>query len=291
MIWNEEFETLPREALEALQLKRLKTTLERVYSAVPFYRKKFDQKGIKPAQIQSLKDLRLLPFTTKADLRDNYPFGLFGTPMENVVRLHASSGTTGKPIVVGYTKNDIDIWAELMARSLSSANIHKGDIIHNAYGYGLFTGGLGFHYGAEKIGASVIPVSGGNTRRQVTIMQDFGPTALTCTPSYALHLAEVAEEMEINPAVDFKIRAGCFGAFPVSVSRQSQAFTYLKITSLQKSLTPPQENPSLTEKKVSLSSPPLPKRPSPLSGIAHVILLYLTPNPVFADGPLPAWNG
>jgi phenylacetate-CoA ligase len=222
MIWNEEFETLPREALKALQLKRLKTTLERVYNTIPFYKKKFDQKGIKPSQIQSLEDLRLLPFTTKADLRDTYPFGLFGTSMENVVRLHASSGTTGKPIVVGYTKNDIALWAELMARSLSSANIHKGDIIHNAYGYGLFTGGLGFHYGAETIGASVIPVSGGNTKRQITIMQDFGPTALTCTPSYALHLAEVAEEMEINPAVDFTIRAGCFGAEPWSEKMRSE---------------------------------------------------------------------
>ena len=216
MIWNEEFETLPREALEALQLKRLKSTVEQVYATVSFYKKKLDEKGIKPSDIQSLQDLRRLPFTTKADLRDNYPFGLFCVPMENVVRMHATSGTTGKPIVVGYTKRDIDIWAELMARTLSCAGIHKGDIIHNAFGYGLFTGGLGFHYGAEKIGASVIPISGGNTKRQVTIMKDFGPTAVTCTPSYALYIAEVAQEMSIDPAVDFKIKAGCFGAEPWS---------------------------------------------------------------------------
>jgi phenylacetate-CoA ligase len=216
MIWNEEFETLPREALEALQLKRLKSTVERVYAIVPFYKKKLDEKGIKPSDIRSLPDLRRLPFTTKADLRDNYPFGLFSTPMESIVRVHASSGTTGTPIVVGYTRRDIDTWAELMARTLSSAGVHKGDIVHNAFGYGLFTGGLGYHYGAEKIGASVIPISGGNTKRQVTIMKDFGPTALTCTPSYALYIAEVAQEMGIDPAVDFKIKAGCFGAEPWS---------------------------------------------------------------------------
>lgn len=216
MIWNEEFETLPREALEALQLKRLQSTMERVYATVPFYKKRFDQKGIKPSDIQSLHDLKRLPFTAKADLRDNYPFGLFSTPMENIVRMHASSGTTGKPIVVGYTRKDIDTWAELMARTLSCANIHKGDIVHNAFGYGLFTGGLGYHYGAEKIGASVIPVSGGSTKRQVIIMKDFGPTAITCTPSYALHIAEVAREAGMDPPVDFKIRAGCFGAEPWS---------------------------------------------------------------------------
>jgi len=216
MIWNEEFETLPREALEALQLKRLKSTIEQVYATVSFYKKKLDEKGIKPSDIQSLQDLRRLPFTTKADLRDNYPFGLFSVPMENVMRIHATSGTTGKPIVVGYTRRDIDIWAELMARTLSCAGVHKGDIVHNAFGYGLFTGGLGFHYGAEKIGASVIPISGGNTKRQVTIMKDFGPTAITCTPSYALYIAEVAQEMGIDPAVDFKIKAGCFGAEPWS---------------------------------------------------------------------------
>ena len=216
MIWNEEFETLPRSALEALQLKRLQATVARVYATVPFYRRKFDELGITPDDIRALEDLQRLPFTVKNDLRDTYPFGLFSVPMDDVVRVHASSGTTGKPIVVGYTRRDIDTWAELMARSLSCAGAHKGDIVHNAYGYGLFTGGLGVHYGAEKIGCSVIPISGGNTKRQVTIMKDFGPTILTCTPSYALFLAEVAEEMGIDPARDFKLRAGNFGAEPWS---------------------------------------------------------------------------
>ncbi len=222
MIWNEEFETLPREALEALQLKRLKATVERVYETVPFYKKKFDELGVKPSHVKTLKDLQLLPFTIKNDLRDNYPFGLFSVPMEQVVRVHASSGTTGKPIVVGYTKRDIDTWAELIARTLSCAGVHRGDIVHNAYGYGLFTGGLGLHYGAEKVGASVIPISGGNTKRQIIIMQDFGPTVITCTPSYALHLAEVAEEMGLNPAKDFKLRVGCFGAEPWSENMRAQ---------------------------------------------------------------------
>jgi len=222
MIWNEEFETLPREALEALQLKRLKATVERVYETVPFYKKKFNEIGLKPAHIKTLKDLQLLPFTVKNDLRDNYPFGLFSVPMEQVVRVHASSGTTGKPIVVGYTRRDIDTWAELIARTLSCAGVHRGDIVHNAYGYGLFTGGLGLHYGAEKIGASVIPISGGNTKRQIIIMQDFGPTVLTCTPSYALHLADVAEEMGLNTAKDFKLRVGCFGAEPWSERMREQ---------------------------------------------------------------------
>jgi phenylacetate-CoA ligase len=215
MTWDEEFETLPREALEAMQLKRLVATAERVYATVPFYKKKFDELGIKPGAIKSLKDLKRLPFTTKLDLRDNYPFGLFAVPMEQVVRIHASSGTTGKQTVVGYTRRDINNWAELMARALAAAGAHKNDIIHNAYGYGLFTGGLGVHYGAERLGASVIPISGGNSKRQVIIMQDFGSTVLTCTPSYALFLAETAEEM----GVDFrkmKLRVGIFGAEPWS---------------------------------------------------------------------------
>ena len=215
MLFDEEFETLPREALEALQLKRLVATAERVYATVPFYKKKFDEYGVKPSGLKSLKDLHRLPFTTKIDLRDNYPFGLFAVPMERVVRIHASSGTTGKPTVVGYTRRDINTWAELMARSLAAAGAHKNDIIHNAYGYGLFTGGLGVHYGAEKLGASVIPISGGNSKRQIVIMQDFGSTVLTCTPSYALFLAETAEEM----GVDFKklkLKVGIFGAEPWS---------------------------------------------------------------------------
>jgi len=215
MIWDEEFETLPREALEALQLKRLIATAERVYTNVPFYRKKFDEAGIRPSDIKSLKDLRRLPFTMKSDLRDHYPFGLFAVPMEQVVRIHASSGTTGKPTVVGYTRRDINTWAELMARSLAAAGTQKNDIIHNAYGYGLFTGGLGVHYGAEKLGASVIPISGGNSKRQILIMQDFGSTVLTCTPSYALALAETAQEMGLDIR-KMKLRVGIFGAEPWS---------------------------------------------------------------------------
>lgn len=215
MIYNIEFETLPREALEAIQFRRLKTVLERAYAVVPFYRRKFQEAGITPADVKTLNDLQRLPFTTKKDLRDNYPFGMFAVPMDNVVRIHASSGTTGQPTVVGYTARDIASWSELMARALSAGGAGRGDIIHNAYGYGLFTGGLGIHYGAERLGASVIPISGGNTRRQVLIMKDFGPTILTCTPSYALHLAEVAHEA----AIDFKglrFRAGIFGAEPWS---------------------------------------------------------------------------
>jgi len=213
MIYNEEFETMPREALEAIQVRRLQTTAARVYNAVPFYRKRFDDVGVKPDHIRSLDDLRRLPFTYKDDLRDNYPFGMFAVPMDNVVRIHASSGTTGKPTVVGYTARDVQTWAELMARTLMAAGATKNDIVHNAYGYGLFTGGLGFHYGAEKLGASVIPISGGNTRRQVMIMKDFGATILTCTPSYALHIAEVAEEMGVSFR-DLKFKAGVFGAEP-----------------------------------------------------------------------------
>jgi len=215
MIWDEEFETLPREALEALQLKRLVATLERVYATVPFYKKKFDEYGVKPSDVKTLKDLQRFPFTTKFDLRDNYPFGLFTVPLEQVVRIHASSGTTGKQTVVGYTRRDIQTWSELMARSLSAGGARKSDIIHNAYGYGLFTGGLGVHYGAEKIGASVIPMSGGNSKRQIIIMQDFGSTILTCTPSFALHLAEVGQEMNVDVR-KLKLRVGIFGAEPWS---------------------------------------------------------------------------
>jgi phenylacetate-CoA ligase len=213
MIHDEEFETLPREALEAIQLKRLKDMAERVYATVPFYKEAFVEKGVKPDHIKSIQDLHKLPFTMKQDLRDNYPFGMFATPMENVVRIHASSGTTGKPTVVGYTRRDIDTWSELMARTLAAAGTHKGDIVHNAYGYGLFTGGLGFHYGAERLGASVIPVSGGNTKRQILLMKDFGPTVLTCTPSYSLHLFDVAAE----EGLDFKtlkFRVAVCGAEP-----------------------------------------------------------------------------
>ncbi|HET6515114.1 MAG TPA: phenylacetate--CoA ligase [Thermodesulfovibrionales bacterium] len=221
MIWNEEFETLPREALEALQLKRLKSLVERVYAAVPYYRSRMEESGVEPSDIKSLADLRKLPFTTKEDLRINYPFGLFAVPFERVVRIHASSGTTGKPTVVGYTRHDIESWAELMARTLSCGGAHQGDVVHNAYGYGLFTGGLGAHYGAEKLGAAVIPISGGNSKRQIMIMQDFGSTVLLCTPSYALNLADVMREMNVDPS-SLKLRVGLFGAEPWSENMREE---------------------------------------------------------------------
>ena len=215
MIYNEEYETLPREALEALQLKRLQQVVNRVYHCVGFYKKSFDKAGVAPDNLKTLDDLKRFPFTTKQDLRDNYPFGLFATPMSSVVRLHASSGTTGRSTVVGYTKRDIETWAELVARCLVAANLTKNDVIHNAYGYGLFTGGLGLHYGAEKLGASVIPMSGGNTKRQLMILQDFGPTAICCTPSYALNLAEQGQAMGIDMR-SLNLRVGIFGAEPWS---------------------------------------------------------------------------
>ncbi|HIJ95263.1 MAG TPA: phenylacetate--CoA ligase [Desulfuromonadales bacterium] len=231
MFFNEEFETLPRPALEALQLKRLQSTLERVYASVPFYKTSFNAVGITPASVTCLDDLRKLPFTYKQDMRDSYPYGLFAVPMEEIVRIHASSGTTGKPTVVGYTKKDIEVWSELMARSFVSAGAHRGDIIHNAYGYGLFTGGLGAHYGAEQLGASVIPISGGNTKRQIMIMKDFGSTVLTCTPSYSLFLAEEARA----EGVDFKnlkLRVGIFGAEPWSEAMRAEIEQKLNLAAI-----------------------------------------------------------
>jgi len=219
--FNEEFETLPRAALEALQLKRLQATVARVYANVPFYKNSLDASGVRPEDIKTLADLQRLPFTTKQNMRDSYPYGLFAAPMDEIVRIHASSGTTGKPTVVGYTQKDIETWSELMARSFVAAGAHKGDIIHNAYGYGLFTGGLGAHYGAEKLGASVIPISGGNTKRQIMIMQDFGSSVLTCTPSYSLYLAEeaAAEGVDIKAS---KLRVGIFGAEPWSEAMRGE---------------------------------------------------------------------
>ena len=231
MIYSEEFETLPREVLEALQLKRLKQVVQRVYHTVGFYRKAFDKAGVTPDDIKSLDDLRRFPFTTKQDLRENYPFGMFAVPMSSIVRLHASSGTTGRSTVVGYTKRDIETWSELMARCFVAAGVTKNDIIHNAYGYGLFTGGLGAHYGAEKLGASVIPMSGGNTKRQIMILQDFGPTAICCTPSYALNLAEQGKAMGID-MMSLKLRVGVFGAEPWSDKMRQEIENVLGITAL-----------------------------------------------------------
>lgn len=229
--YNEEFETLPRPALEALQLKRLRNVLERVYANVPLYRASLDAAGSSPGDVRSLADLQRLPFTTKQDMRDSYPYALFSAPLEEIVRIHASSGTTGKPTVVGYTRHDIEVWTELMARALATAGAHRGDIIHNAYGYGLFTGGLGVHNGAERLGASVIPISGGNTKRQIMIMQDFGSTVLTCTPSYALFMAEEAraEGVDIRK---LKLRVGIFGAEPWSAAMRSEIEEKLGLTAL-----------------------------------------------------------
>lgn len=213
MIWNPTFECMNREDMQRCQSRRLTDMVERIYHNVPFYRNKMQEAGIHPEDIQSVKDLSKLPFTTKQDLRDNYPYGLFAVPMSEIVRIHASSGTTGKPTVVGYTRKDLSTWSEVVARTLSCAGAHKHDVIHVAYGYGLFTGGLGLHYGSEKIGATVIPVSGGNTQRQLQIMQDFGSSVLACTPSYALYLAEAMEEFKIQRS-DLKLRVGVFGAEP-----------------------------------------------------------------------------
>lgn len=231
MIYNEEYETLPREVLEILQLKRLQQVVSRVYHTVGFYRKSFDEAGVSPEDIKSLDDLRRFPFTTKQDLRDNYPFGMFAVPMSSVVRLHASSGTTGRSTVVGYTKRDIETWSELMARCFVAAGLTKNDMIHNAYGYGLFTGGLGVHYGAEKLGASVIPISGGNTKRQIMILQDFGPTAICCTPSYALNLAEQGEAMGVDMR-SLKLRVGVFGAEPWSEKMKNEVEDALNLTAM-----------------------------------------------------------
>lgn len=213
MIFDVDRETLPREALEELQLKRLQNLCERVYANVPHYRHRFEEAGITPADIKKLDDLKYLPFTEKQDLRNNYPFGLFAVPRDTIVRLHASSGTTGKATVVGYTKRDLENWAELMARAFAAAGVSHRDFIHNAYGYGLFTGGLGAHYGAERLGATVIPVSGGGTKRQVQLLRDFGATVICCTPSYALHLYEAALEQGVDLR-DLPLRVGVFGAEP-----------------------------------------------------------------------------
>ena len=212
-MWNRPNETMDREALRSLQLERLQKTIHRVYQNVASYREKMQQKGLLPGDVKSLEDLRHLPFTIKDDLRDNYPFGLFAAPMGDIVRIHASSGTTGKPTVVGYTQNDINYWSECVARSLGCAGGERGDVVQIAYGYGLFTGGLGLHYGAEHMGATVVPVSGGNTQRQIMLMQDFGATILACTPSYAILMGETMREMGIDRSA-LKIRAGIFGAEP-----------------------------------------------------------------------------
>ena len=231
MIRDIENETRPREELRALQLQRLQAVVSRVYHIVPFYRRRLDEAGVKPEDIRTLDDLHRIPYTTKQDIRDNYPFAMFAAPMDQIVRIHASSGTTGKPTPVAYTQRDIDMWAEMMARTLAAGGAHAGDIVHVAYGYGLFTGGLGAHYGAERLGAAVIPVSGGQTRRQVMLIQDFGPTVLCCTPSFALYLAEVGQEMGVDFA-KAKLRVGIFGAEPWSDAMRTEIEARLHLDAL-----------------------------------------------------------
>ena len=215
MYWNEHIECMPKEQLKKLQGQRLQDTVYRVYQNVPFYRKKMQEAGLAPENIKSIEDINKLPFTTKADLRDNYPYGLFASPMSEIIRIHASSGTTGKPTVVGYTRNDITNWSEVAARALVCAGGNSHSVVQVAYGYGLFTGGLGMHYGVEKLGGSVIPISGGNTKRQIMIMKDFGSTIICCTPSYALYIAEVMQEMGVAPS-ELKLQSAILGAEPWS---------------------------------------------------------------------------
>ncbi len=222
MLYDEKYEAMNRDDLERLQFTRLQATLDRAYGNVPFFKKKFDAAGLMPGDIKSLADLTKIPYMVKQEMRDNYPFGLFAAPMDDVVRLHASSGTTGQVTVVGYTHNDINNWADLIARCLTSYGATKHDMIQVAYGYGLFTGGLGLHYGAEQLGATVVPISGGNTRRQIQVMQDFKATVLCCTPSYALHMAEAAGEMGVDIRT-LPLKIGVFGAEPWSESMRAQA--------------------------------------------------------------------
>lgn len=223
-----EAETASRDELHEQQSKRLIETVKRCYDNVPFYKAKFDEAGLKPEDIKSIDDITKIPFTVKQDLRDNYPFGLFAVPKEKLTRIHASSGTTGKQTVVGYTQGDIDRWAECAARALTAAGATTSDYVHVSYGYGLFTGGLGLHYGAEKMGATAVPASTGNTKRQVQLLEDFGSNFLCCTPSYALVIGETMREMGVNPA-DLPLRGGIFGAEPWSENMRKEIEKLLSI--------------------------------------------------------------
>ncbi len=214
-IWNPDYECLPREKLREIQEQRLQWVVKWVYEQVPFYRKRFEESGVRPRDIKKLEDIVKLPFTTKDDLRENYPYGLFAVPLDRVVRIHSSSGTTGKPVVVGYTRGDLNTWAELTARIATAGGVTPSDVCQISFGYGLFTGGFGLHYGVERIGASVVPISAGNTERQIMIMKDFKTTALICTPSYALYIAEVGKEMGVDFS-ELPLRLGLFGAEPWS---------------------------------------------------------------------------
>jgi phenylacetate-CoA ligase len=214
--WNEKIETMPTKELRNHQLKKLKEQVNHCYRNSGFYKKNFDSVGLKPEDIRSLDDLQKIPFTVKNDLRDNYPFGMVAVKSDEICEIHASSGTTGNPIVGAYTKSDMDVWQELMARSIYTTGGRQQDVIHIAYGYGLFTGGLGFHYGAQKVGAKIIPASGGMTQRQIKLMKDLGATILACTPSFAVYLAETMAQEGIAPRKDLKLKSGMFGAEPWS---------------------------------------------------------------------------
>lgn len=231
MIWNPEMETMPRRELQALQVRRLQHVVQRVYEQVAFYRQRFDDAHVRPDQIKTLDDLRRLVFTHKSDFRDTYPFGLFAVPVSRMVRVHASSGTTGKPIVVGYTAVDIRVWAEVCARCLAASGAEPGDVFQNAYGYGLFTGGLGMHYGAELMGLVVVPVSGGNTERQIMLLQDFGAKLIACTPSYALTLAEALAARGVRPG-SLPLRYGVLGAEPWTEAMRDEIERKLGIIAL-----------------------------------------------------------
>jgi phenylacetate-CoA ligase len=229
MIWNRARECMDRPQLEQLQMDRLRNILNNVYKNVPFYRERFQEMGLEVCDIKTLDDMKLLPFTVKQDLRDNYPFGMFAVPMSEIVRIHASSGTTGKPSVVGYTQKDIATWSEVMARTLVSGGAHRNMVVQVSFGYGLFTGGLGAHYGAERIGASVVPMSGGNSKRQIMLMQDFGAEMICCTPSYALYLAETMAELGVDPHKDLALKYGVFGAEPWTNSMRREIEQKLNI--------------------------------------------------------------
>jgi phenylacetate-CoA ligase len=229
LYWNKKIETATREELKKHQFKLLKSQIKYCYENSSFYRNKFKISGITPDDIKTLDDTEKIPFTSKNDLRDNYPFGMITVHLDEIVEIHASSGTTGNPVVGAYTTNDMDIWADLMARSLYVTGVRKEDVMHNAYGYGLFTGGLGFHYGAQKIGTTILPISGGMTERQIKLMKDFGSTVLCCTPSYAIYLAETMTQAGINPEKDLKLKLGLFGAEPWSERIRERIEKELKI--------------------------------------------------------------
>ncbi len=231
MYWNKPMETMPRENLERLQLERLQETVRRVYQNVPLYRERMQKLGVAPEDICSLDDVRRLPFTEKTDLRDNYPYGLFAAPQSEIVRIHASSGTTGKPIVAGYTAHDLQVWSEAVARCLGCADVGREDTVQVSYGYGLFTGGLGLHYGVEKVGAKVVPTSAGNTHRQLMLMEDLGSTAVACTPSYALMLGEGLRDAHFDLS-RLKLRVGIFGAEPWTEGMRDEIEKLLGIKAL-----------------------------------------------------------